>query len=447
MFQAIACAFDDAIDENIILLPQHLQKPFKDFVVDLSSVAQINIECHVRGTQKPPKIFSSANATQTTISNLSKQKNVIENQLKPNKTYASAVMTPSMKQHTKPQVKTEITYAQMKPKTLPASKPEENRLLVRISPGHPALSSSPYAIMLELNAILEEKLVKEIQIIKTGFAICPVSLEAQEKLVSRMGEIEASLSNRGQCKVEKPGQHVAYRLSCVPRNYTILSGNSLEMKEITATVVSEALTDLTNISPINVLESRGSANIEYISPLKSWIVIYPKGSTLSSVLSLFGVRVTAKILPQRFRTPQCGRCFGWHNERACSRLPRCRICASTNHVESGHTSCDPSRDHFCPPKCANCHGPHTADSLECLIRPNKNNKLPSKVQISEFRKAAAAVKLRLRAAYCENIESHAMTATQDINDLLSEYPSTSGGKFAALAPDSLDVNSTLMNEN
>ncbi|POS82641.1 hypothetical protein EPUL_005008 [Erysiphe pulchra] len=264
MFQAIACALDEAIDENIILLPHYFQKPFKDFIVDLSSVAQRHFECHVR---------------------------------------ASVVMNPSMKQHTKPQEKTAITYVQMRPKTLPASELEDNRLLVRISHGNPALSSSPYAVMLELNAFLEEKLAKEIQIIKTGFAICPVSLEAQEKLVSRIGEIEASLSTRGQCKVEKPGQHVAYRLSCVPRNYTILSGNSVETKEITATVVSEALTDLTNIPPINVLESRGSANTKYISPVKSWIVIYPKGSTLSRVLPLFGARVTAKILPQRVRTP------------------------------------------------------------------------------------------------------------------------------------------------
>lgn len=114
MFQAIACALDDALDENIKLLPQHLQKPFKDFIVDLSSVAQRPFECHVRGTQKPPKPFSSANATLTTISNILKQKNVIENQSKPNKTYASAVKTPSMKQHTKPQPTTAITNAQQK---------------------------------------------------------------------------------------------------------------------------------------------------------------------------------------------------------------------------------------------------------------------------------------------------------------------------------------------
>ena len=213
-----------------------------------------------------------------------------------------------------------------KPYSQPKIRPGDNRLLVRISPGHPALSSSPYAIMLQLNAFLKEKLVKEIQIIKTGFAICPVSVDAQEKLGARMGEIEASLSSSGQCKVEKPGQHVAYRLSGVPRNYSTFNGTSVEMREITASIVAEALTDLTNVPPIKVLESRGS-NITEFSPKRNWIVLYPKGPTLSKVLPLFRARIPVKLLPPKFKTPQCGKCFGWHNERACSRLPRCRICS------------------------------------------------------------------------------------------------------------------------
>lgn len=86
-------------------------------------------------------------------------------------------MTPSMKLHTKPQPKITITYAHKKSITPPASKPEDKYLLVRISSGHPALVSSPYAIMLEPNAFLKEKLVHDTQIIKIGFAISPVSLE------------------------------------------------------------------------------------------------------------------------------------------------------------------------------------------------------------------------------------------------------------------------------
>ena len=136
-----------------------------------------------------------------------------------------------------------------------------------------------------------------------------------------MGETENSLSSQGQCKVEKPGQHVAYRLSGVPRTFAAFNGSTVENKHITAAVVAEALTDLTNVPPINVLESRGSDYSEY-SPKKNWIVLYPKGSTLSKILPLFGVRVPAKLLPPRLRTPQYGKCFGWHNGRACSRFPR-----------------------------------------------------------------------------------------------------------------------------
>ncbi|KAI1004484.1 hypothetical protein K3495_g3726 [Podosphaera aphanis] len=117
--------------------------------------------------------------------------------------------------------------------------------------------------MLDLNAFLKEKLVREVQSTKTGFAICPVSTEAQEKLIARMSEIEASLCARGQCKVEKPGQHVAYRLSGVPRSYAVFNGSTVELKQIDASVVADALTDLTNVPPINVLESRGSDNSDF----------------------------------------------------------------------------------------------------------------------------------------------------------------------------------------
>lgn len=54
-------------------------------------------------------------------------------------------------------------------------------------------------------------------------AICPTSLDAQEKFAARIGEIEAPPSTSGQCIVEKPGQHAAYRLSVVPRNYANFS--------------------------------------------------------------------------------------------------------------------------------------------------------------------------------------------------------------------------------
>lgn len=71
-------------------------------------------------------------------------------------------MTPSMKQHTKPQPKTAITYLQNNPKIQSTNKSEDKSPLVGDSPGHLVSSSSLYAIMLQLNTFFEEKLVKEI---------------------------------------------------------------------------------------------------------------------------------------------------------------------------------------------------------------------------------------------------------------------------------------------
>lgn len=176
---------------------------------------------------------------------------------------------------------------------------------------------SPYAVMLHLNSFLKEKLVLEIQTTKTGFAICTTSTAAQEILSARISEIEAFLSTRGQCKVEKPTNHKAYLLSGVLRSYAGYNGTELELVEITATVVAEALTDLTKVASISVLEPRNASKAEYAAH-KDWVVLFPEESTsLSRNLPLFGTRVQSKLLPKKTKLPQCSKCFGWHNERAC----------------------------------------------------------------------------------------------------------------------------------
>ncbi|KAI0992890.1 hypothetical protein K3495_g15294, partial [Podosphaera aphanis] len=254
---------------------------------------------------------------------------------------------------------------------------------------------------------------------------------------------------------EKPDNHTAFRLSGVPRSYAGYDGSNIVMETIDAAVVAEALADLTKVAPINVLESRGSSYSEY-SPTKSWIVLYPKGSNLSRSLPLFGVRVSAKLLPQRTRVPQCGRCFGWHNERSCSRFPRCRICSSTHHVEKGHISCNPVVAHECPPKCANCHGPHPADSLECLLRPRKDNTFPSKQETAAIRQAAAAARLRLKATHCGILQIQSTTPTvsqtpspqipNNVNRTPTLQPVTGLGSYAILAENGHQSNSVDMNE-
>lgn len=71
-------------------------------------------------------------------------------------------------------------------------------------PGHIRLGISQHAMMLQLNLFLQEKLVREVQSLKAGFAICPASNAAHETLVAKTNDMETFLSTEGECKVKKP---------------------------------------------------------------------------------------------------------------------------------------------------------------------------------------------------------------------------------------------------
>lgn len=461
LFQNIACILDDAL--HLDHLPHHLHNVLRDFITDLNTVARRHFERHVNALPRPPPPYSNKMETTTeftTRSNAAEKKTIFATPApnlpaKPSRTFAAVATTPKLNQ-TQRQIQ-----QQNHPQTSNPSRSfsgNDNRLLVRVSAEHPALSMSPYAVMQQLNNFLESKIVREIQKIKTGFAICPISAEAQEILYTRMEAIESFISTQGECKVEKPQDYQAYRLSGVPRTYTGFNGSTLAPVEITASTIATALEELTNVAPIKILETKGSSENQYMDQ-KNWIVLYPRGSQLSRSLPLFGVRIPAKLLPKRTRIPQCGRCFGWHNERSCVRASRCRLCGSTQHIEKDHTSCDPTRPHACPPKCVNCHGPHPADSLECLIRPNKDNVLPDKRQITQIRHAAAAARLRLKITHCRMLGSNeasshanemetilAPSSTSTVDDLFSENLTSTHGRYVALSQPNRKCSQTTMHD-
>ncbi|KAI0991974.1 hypothetical protein K3495_g16212, partial [Podosphaera aphanis] len=285
MFQHIASVLDDAIGENNTL-PQHLNRSFREFVADLNAVARRHFECHVRGSPRPPKPYTTVQNTNQMI-----EHQVMNTKVPQKKSYATIASTApptnvanaaALKQRSRPLAALRpISNLKQNANTIGKAQPpkqvEDNRLLVRVAAGHPALSMSPFAVMQQINTFLGEKWVREVQHTKTGFAICPAHTAAQENLSNRIDDIQTFLSTSGECKVEKPCEHAAYRLSGVPRSYAgyNVSTNSIEMVEITASILTEALTDLTNVAPINVLESRSTSSSDFY-PQKSWIVLYPK---------------------------------------------------------------------------------------------------------------------------------------------------------------------------
>ena len=210
VFQNIACVLDDAICGEH--LPPYLLITLRNFAEDLKAVAKRHFENHLCGLPRPPAPYSSITTPLKCLTpNI--QSTIPPGNIKHRqpRTYASTVALPTTSSSSLSQAKSTPKNLQPKSKSSNKHTQEDNRLLVRISAGHPALSMSPYAVMQQLNNYLEQKLVREIQNIKTGFAICPASSIAQEKLYTRINDIEAFLSTQGACKVEKPEINNAYR--------------------------------------------------------------------------------------------------------------------------------------------------------------------------------------------------------------------------------------------
>ncbi|POS83035.1 hypothetical protein EPUL_005871 [Erysiphe pulchra] len=359
IFQQIATILDEVRDE--IELPVQLQKPYRDFIADFNIVARRHFERHVKDTPRPPPPYATSSTTKTSPKThppmaMPLNKTILAAPQRKS-TYAAVIKAPAPRLQ-----QGERKQKNLKAMDIPPIKNtknnEDNRLFVRVLPGHAALKMSPYA---------------------------------------------------------------AYLLLGIPPFYTGFNGSTMEQIEITASTIAEALTNLTNIAPVSVLEPRKNDSSQYMGE-RNWVVLFPEEiSKLSRVLPLFGTHVFTKFLPKLTKTPQCGKCFGWHNERSCTKNPRYRICGSTQHNEKGHSTCDPSRPHRCPPKCVNCHGPHTADSLEYLVRPRKDQKLPSKSEIAQIRDVASAARMRLKKIHC-NIISSQNTNTEEVAAIPSTPP-------------------------
>jgi hypothetical protein len=448
LFSNIASMLDAQLQgEPEKAVPHHLRKSFYAFCQDISTVAQHHFDSHVRGAPRPPPPYtfpSSRSSSPITPPSAIGSPTPTEETTAHEPVAAPEAHRAQAQRHT-PTYASVITRPTPTPrashqptkKALPKTPPPDNRLFVRLPEDHVLRAVSTYSIQNDLNKALEKKLVKEIQTTRTGFALCPLSPEAQDSLEALIPQITALFSEKGPCVVEKASNLVSYRIALIPRSFQGFQDNQVTQIRVTPEHLSSALTEELGSTPTQVVETRHSSEALHTFS-SSWIARFPSGTpTLPRSPLLFGARASVKLLPKRVAVIQCNRCLMWHNERTCARLARCRLCGSTTHAENEHTPCS-TIAHPCPPRCFHCHGPHPADSLECLLRPKPNQVALTKQQKAQIRQSCSAVSLRIKTASCPPSTSEPSPVRQDTSHVMEieipAAPSRPSTPLASQAP-------------
>ena len=386
IFSPIAALLDKHCTQSSSLAP-HLQRALTLLSNDLAAVAQLHFAAFV--CEKPPPRIPLAATTALPSPPVSRSSSCSP----PAPANTFATIASSAKPGNAPTV---IQHPKKAPSATKQLVPD-NRLFVRLPPGHKAKEIQAYAIFSGLRIQLgsNSSLLKEVQATKTGFALCPPSSDSLPALEAHK---EAITSFFGECQIERSSRWVSYRVTNVPRKIGQFINNAYTLISVDSKAMSCAVAEATGFNPISVTETTASTS-NSTSPSSSWFVNFPEGvnASLPRQLRLFGTVTNARLLAKKTTIIQCNKCWKWHNARSCARPPRCRLCGSTEHLEEGHSNrCVVPNPHQCPPRCLHCHGPHPADHSDCLLRPSKARAVLSKSQISEIRRSCSATLTQTR---------------------------------------------------
>lgn len=253
-----------------------------------------------------------------------------------------------------------------------AKKPKDLRLFARLPPDSPMRKHTTFALV---NALRRQigtqgpKVLKDVHKTPSGLALVPRDAQGQQILLAHSKDITTFLSATA---LDLAQEWTTYVVQDVPDSIpSFLDG---EVQAVTEDLVREEIALFTKAKPTAV---RTSAAPRKALGHKNMIVSFlaDEDPQWRGRIYLFGTACVARRFEKKPAIVQCERCHGFHSTRSCIRAQRCAACASTGHATADHpqNSCLTADPHTCPPRCANCLGPHPATALECLLRPTRRN--------------------------------------------------------------------------
>ncbi|KKO96418.1 hypothetical protein THAR02_11481 [Trichoderma harzianum] len=244
----------------------------------------------------------------------------------------------------------------------PKEKPDD-RIFIRVPPDHAWRKLSAIGARQELIRIskLTNEDITHFQEVRSGFALRGKNQDIRNKIIALQTQAESD-----NLKIEEACTWKVLLVRGVPKTYTDLSGTH----PTDALIPEEARVRAGAKNPPAACRKAPFGE----SPDTCCYFISFK-EDVKPGFRLFSSSLPAETRVQPPRVTQCPRCFGFHNPRNCTRTERCRKCGKPSYRHD-----DTMANCSSPPQCANCNGPHTADSLKCPARPVVRN--GEKVQIT-----------------------------------------------------------------
>ncbi|KAI9034980.1 uncharacterized protein KD926_004861 [Aspergillus affinis] len=144
-----------------------------------------------------------------------------------------------------------------------------------------------YAIYTSLRSHLgtNNKTLKGVQSIKTGFALLLLSPEALAALEAQKEAITTFFTN---CQIERNSRWISYRVTNVPRKVGRLNASQYSLIPVDPEILSAEIAEITGFTPVAVTETVASAS-DTNTISSSWFVNFPEESKakLPIRLSLF----------------------------------------------------------------------------------------------------------------------------------------------------------------
>ncbi|KAI9039460.1 reverse transcriptase [Aspergillus affinis] len=152
----------------------------------------------------------------------------------------------------------------------------DSRLFVRLPPNHLAKNMDAYAIYTSLRSHLgaNNKALKGVQSIKTGFALLPLSPEALAALEAQKEAISTFFTT---CQIERSSRWISYRVTNIPRKVGQLNASQYSMVPVNPEILSAEVAEATGLTPASVTETAASiSGTNTIS--SSWFINFSEES-------------------------------------------------------------------------------------------------------------------------------------------------------------------------